>query len=299
MPPTRRDMPQQQSFYDKFGDQVQLVSIDIGGFYDLGSPKDAQVFLREQEITYPAGFSPSIDPIEAYNTGAIPAAVFITAEGNIFHTETRFPINEELLTDVVQQIVPLEAPTSSATPERSTIQIGDITITQYSAPPPLVINPDNRYVAMIRTNRGDMTLELFPKEAPITVNNFVFLAREGFYNGAVFHRVIRDFMIQGGDPQGTGRGGPGYQFEDEIVPSLVFDRPSLLAMGNAGPGTNGSQFFVTVVPTPHLNGLHTIFGTIIEGQDVLDAISTTATGAGDRPLEDVVIQTVEIQELEN
>src|SRR5213596_3194627 len=127
--------------------------------------------------------------------------------------------------------------------------------------------------AVMHTNHGDITLELFDEDAPKTVENFKKLAGDNFYNGVIFHRVIRDFMIQGGDPAGTGRGGPGYTFQDECPPTgPAFDRPGLLAMANAGPNTNGSQFFVTVVPTPWLNGKHTIFGEVTEGMDVVEAI---------------------------
>ena len=139
-------------------------------------------------------------------------------------------------------------------------------------------------------------IELLPGHAPKTVNNFVFLARDGFYDGGIFHRVIMGFMIQGGDPLGTGTGGPGYKFEDEIVPSVVFDRPYLLAMANAGPGTNGSQFFITVEETPHLNSGHTIFGRVIEGQDVALNISIVPANASYKPLEDVVIEGIDIEE---
>ncbi|AHI21432.1 peptidyl-prolyl cis-trans isomerase A [Corynebacterium vitaeruminis DSM 20294] len=165
----------------------------------------------------------------------------------------------------------------------------------------------------MHTNRGDITIELFGNHAPKTVENFVTLAdgsadyrtpnaqgtNEGpFYDGAIFHRVIDGFMIQGGDPTGTGRGGPGYQFADEFHPELRFDRAYLLAMANAGPGTNGSQFFITVVPTPHLNNHHTIFGEVTdaESQKVVDAIASTATDRMDRPVEPVVIESIEITE---
>ena len=162
--------------------------------------------------------------------------------------------------------------------------------------------------AILKTNRGDITLDLFPNHAPETVANFTGLAtgekayqtsngRTGkFYDGLVFHRVIKGFMIQGGDPVGNGTGGPGYQFKDEFHPELSFDRPYLLAMANAGPGTNGSQFFITVGATPHLNRRHTIFGEVADqaSRDVVDAIATTPTGAGDRPVEPVVIESVEI-----
>ena len=158
----------------------------------------------------------------------------------------------------------------------------------------MTIEADKSYTARLNTNLGTIEIELFSKEAPKTVNSFVFLAGEGFYDGVIFHRVIKDFMLQGGDPTGTGTGGPGYRFEDEIVASLVFDRPSILAMANSGPGTNGSQFFITLIPTPHLNGLHTIFGQVVGGQDVVDEISLVPTDSRDRPLEPVVIESIEI-----
>jgi peptidyl-prolyl cis-trans isomerase A (cyclophilin A) len=165
--------------------------------------------------------------------------------------------------------------------------------------------------ATLHTNRGDIKIALFGNHAPKTVANFVGLAQGTkeystqnasgstsgpFYDGAVFHRVIDGFMIQGGDPTGTGRGGPGYKFADEFHPELQFDKPYLLAMANAGPGTNGSQFFVTVGKTPHLNRRHTIFGEVVdpESQKVVDAIATTATDRNDRPNDAVVIESITI-----
>lgn len=138
---------------------------------------------------------------------------------------------------------------------------------RYDAPPPMTIDTEKSYTATIQTNKGDMVCELFPTDAPVTVNSFVFLAREGFYDGVTFHRVIPDFMIQGGDPTGTGSGGPGYQFEDEFS-----DRQhgtGALSMANAGPNTNGSQFFITHSPQPHLDGAHSVFGQLVDGMDVL------------------------------
>ena len=167
-------------------------------------------------------------------------------------------------------------------------------------------------IARLATNRGEIDIELFPNHAPVTVENFVGLA-EGtkeytdhetrqkttgrFYDGLVFHRVIPGFMIQGGDPQGTGTGGPGYDFKDEFHPDLRFDRPYLLAMANAGPGTNGSQFFITVGKTPHLNNKHTIFGEVASaaGREVVDAIASTPTDRRDLPTEPVVIESVTIE----
>jgi cyclophilin family peptidyl-prolyl cis-trans isomerase len=144
---------------------------------------------------------------------------------------------------------------------------------QYSRPPAMQIDPNKQYQAVFHTERGDFTVELFARQAPVTVNNFVFLAREGFYNGTTFHRVIRDFMAQGGDPTGTGRGGPGYQFADEPgALALKHDRSGILSMANAGPNTNGSQFFITFGPTPHLNGKHGVFGRVVSGMDVVNSI---------------------------
>ena len=152
--------------------------------------------------------------------------------------------------------------------------------------------------ATINTNKGAIVVELFDDQTPVTVGNFVKLSNDGFYNGVIFHRVIKDFMIQGGDPTGTGTGGPGYQFQDEIVSGLAFDKAGLLAMANSGPNTNGSQFFITTVPTPWLTGKHTIFGEVTEGQDIVVAISEAAAGARDKPIDDVVIESIVIEETE-
>src|SRR5213596_1899978 len=143
---------------------------------------------------------------------------------------------------------------------------------QWTSPPEMVIDPDKRYTAEIETSMGTMVAELDPASAPKTVNNFVFLAREGFYDGVIFHRVISNFMAQGGDPTGRGSGGPGYKFEDEFHPSLKHNQQGILSMANAGPNTNGSQFFITHVPTPHLDNRHTVFGQVVEGLDVLMSI---------------------------
>ena len=168
--------------------------------------------------------------------------------------------------------------------------------------------------ATIHTNHGDIVVNLFGNHAPLTVKNFIGLSdgsqewrhprtgevQEGpLYKDVIFHRIIRDFMIQGGDPLGQGIGGPGYQFKDEIHPELSFNKPYLLAMANAGPGTNGSQFFITTVETPWLNGRHTIFGEVADedSKKVVDAIEGVATGAMDRPVEDVVISSIDIKEL--
>ncbi len=143
---------------------------------------------------------------------------------------------------------------------------------QWKTAPAIQIDPKKKYFATIETNRGNIEIELFPQYAPKTVNNFVFLAREGFYDGVSFHRVISDFVIQGGDPTGTGRGGPGYNFEDETRSNPLKHETGVLSMANAGPNTNGSQFFITHSPQPHLNGKHTVFGKVINGMDVVNSI---------------------------
>jgi cyclophilin family peptidyl-prolyl cis-trans isomerase len=155
---------------------------------------------------------------------------------------------------------------------------------QYKSAPQMSIDSSKKYQATIKTNRGDIEIDLFADKTPNTVNNFVFLAREGYYDGVSFHRVLADFMVQTGDPTGTGRGGPGYQFGDEFDRALKHDAPGVLSMANAGPGTNGSQFFITHVPTPWLDGKHSVFGKVTKGQDVVDAIAQ-----GDK-MESVVIR---------
>lgn len=173
-----------------------------------------------------------------------------------------------------------------------------------------VVKKDQKMIAVFETNKGTFKVQLFPDKAPKTVENFVGLAegtkeftdpktgkptKKAFYDGLKFHRVIPNFMIQGGDPLGTGTGGPGYKFGDEFDPSLKHDKPGKLSMANAGPGTNGSQFFVTVAATPWLDGKHTIFGEVIEGMDVVSQISMARTGPMDRPVEDIVIKTLKIE----
>ena len=154
---------------------------------------------------------------------------------------------------------------------------------------------DNKLTARFTTTLGDFTVELFADKAPATVGNFVDLAKKGYYDGVIFHRVIADFMIQGGDPTGTGRGGPGYTIADEFHPDLRHDTPGILSMANAGPNTGGSQFFITVVPTPWLDGKHAIFGKVIDGYQVVEKISTVKTDWGNRPLEPVEIKSITVQ----
>jgi cyclophilin family peptidyl-prolyl cis-trans isomerase len=143
---------------------------------------------------------------------------------------------------------------------------------QWSKPPEMEIDPKKSYSATLHTDKGDIQIKLFADKTPRTVNNFVFLARQGFYDGTIFHRVINDFMAQGGDPLGSGTGGPGYRFADEFHPSLKHDKPGVLSMANAGANTNGSQFFITHVPTPWLDGKHSVFGQVSSGMDVLLSI---------------------------
>jgi cyclophilin family peptidyl-prolyl cis-trans isomerase len=164
---------------------------------------------------------------------------------------------------------------------------------QWSTAPVMQIDPKKKYTARLETAKGTMVIDLFADKAPSTVNNFVFLARQGFYDGLTFHRVIKDFMAQGGDPTGTGTGGPGYRFKDEFHPSLRHDVPGRLSMANAGPNTNGSQFFITHVPTPWLDQKHTIFGQVVEGMDVLLAIPPRDPGRQADPAVKISKLTIE------
>src|SRR5215207_4547202 len=171
-----------------------------------------------------------------------------------------------------------QEPSAVGTPETTTLQ--------YDAYPPMTIDVDKQYFALVKmANGGEFTIQLLPDKAPKTVNSFVFLARDGYFNGVTFHRVLDGFMAQGGDPTGTGMGGPGYEFENENS-DLSFDKPGVVAMANAGVDTNGSQFFITFVPTPQLNGSYTIFGQVIDGMDVVNVITrrdpdTNPSFAGD------------------
>ncbi|HEX9012272.1 MAG TPA: peptidylprolyl isomerase [Anaerolineaceae bacterium] len=169
---------------------------------------------------------------------------------------------------------------------------------QWPNPPAMAIDPKKSYSAVIHTDKGDIQVRLFADKAPRTVNNFVFLARQGFYDGTIFHRVIDDFMAQGGDPTGTGRGGPGYRFDDEFGPGLKHSKPGILSMANAGTqgghGTNGSQFFITTVPTPWLDGKHSIFGEVEKGMEVVNSIPARDPSRAGSPA--VTINSVTIEE---
>ena len=166
---------------------------------------------------------------------------------------------------------------------------------RYTAPPAMQIDPDKTYVAHFTTSRGKFDVRLFAKEAPVTVNNFVFLAREGYFDGTTFHRVIKDFMVQGGDPTGTGTGGPGYRIPDEVHPDLRHNRPGILSMANAGPNTGGSQFFITHTATPWLDGRHAVFGEVVEGMETVTAIRERDPQRDPEPGDR--IETVEIEEV--
>ena len=223
-----------------------------------------------------------------------------------YPTPTTRPIYTPSPAPVVKQPIEVLAPTlqppstsgskpaATAAPAKQLVDVGGVLIPQYSNAPPVSIDPEANYSAVIRTSMGNIEFELFAERSPVTVNNFVFLGNQGFYADMIFHRVIPNFMIQGGDPTGTGMHGPGYKFQDELAASLIFDQPGKLAMANSGPNTNGSQFFVTTVPTPHLNGLHTIFGRITRGQEVANAISLADTIAGNRPVTPIVILRIDI-----
>jgi len=165
---------------------------------------------------------------------------------------------------------------------------------RYSAPPAMVIDPQKHYTATFKTEKGDFVVELYADKVPRTVNNFVFLARDKFYDGVTFHRVIRDFMAQGGDPTGTGTGGPGYKFADEFHPNLKHNGPGILSMANAGPNTNGSQFFITHRATPHLDNKHSVFGKVVKGMDVVLSIPDRDPGRAAQP--GVKIISIEITE---
>lgn len=221
-------------------------------------------------------------------------AVAIPLAACVLETPEPAP-TQSIPTEAVAPTLPLQSGTVTASnPVKQQVDVGGVMITQYSSAPQVTIDPLTKYTAVIRTTAGNIEFELFAERAPVTVNNFIFLANEGFYNGVIFHRVIPSFMIQGGDPTGTGRGGPGYRFQDEFAASLIFDEPGKLAMANSGPSTNGSQFFVTTIPTPFLNGAHTIFGKVVHGQDVANAISLSATDPADRPVTPIVILRIDI-----
>ena len=178
----------------------------------------------------------------------------------------------------------------------SIIQANQLKNEQYDECPPMVIDPLKQYIATIETEKGDIVVELFPDVAPMTVNSFVFLSQDGWFDGVTFHRVLPGFMAQGGDPSGSGMGGPGYAFKNETTPDLSFDRKGLVAMANSGPDTNGSQFFITYAPVQRLDGGYTIFGEVIEGMEVAESITPRDPSQGGvLPPGDLII-TITIEE---
>jgi peptidyl-prolyl cis-trans isomerase B (cyclophilin B) len=196
----------------------------------------------------------------------------------------QLPWYRKKVTLIIAAIVAVSVVTIIALMLTGVIQMPDQQPRSYNSPIPMVIDITKKYSAVIKTARGDITLELYPKDAPVTVNNFVSLSRKGFYNGLTFHRVIPGFMAQGGDPSGNGTGGPGYKFQDEI--SQRTHVTGALSMANAGPNTNGSQFFICYAPQPHLNGKHTVFGQCVRGMDVLTKLVN-----GDKMIEVVITES--------
>ena len=191
--------------------------------------------------------------------------------------------------------IPYQGPSDYASLE-SIILANNLKDEQYSECPPMVIDPDKQYIATIQTEKGDIVLDLFPDVAPMTVNSFVFLAEDGWFDGVSFHRVLPGFMAQSGDPSGSGMGGPGYAFKNETNSDVTFDRQGILAMANSGPDTNGSQFFITYTATPHLDGGYTIFGEVVEGMDVVEALTPRDPSQGGvLPVGDKII-TISIEE---
>lgn len=186
-------------------------------------------------------------------------------------------------------------PTKDSSPATQTKETKPVSTKTYTQAPAVLPESDRiGKKAKFDTNQGSFTISLFGDKAPKTVSNFITLAKDGFYNGLIFHRVIDGFMIQGGDPEGTGRGGPGYQFADEFDPSLTFAKPGMLAMANSGPNTNGSQFFITVAPYTAGNNHYSIFGEVVDGADTVVKISKAQRDSSDKPISQVVINKIDI-----
>ena len=254
-------------------------------FLDIGPPDNCLKMLESNEVHDDATGQSRFDRRFECDGGGI--AVLEVRSSPVMHNSILLSIAHIVTSDEMQYLDLLFDGVEWASGQETAPK-------QYDAPPRLTVDTAASYTAIIRTSTGNIAVEFFAAATPITVNNFVFLANEGFFEWTIFHRVIPDFMIQGGDPTGTGTSGPGYQFEDEIVPGLVFDRPGILAMANSGPNTNGSQFFITTVATHHLNGNHTIFGKVLQGKDIADAISAMPTGPGNNHSQPITILRVEI-----
>lgn len=293
-------------------DNYRRALADIQAGLDL-NPRNLQAWLRagqlNQELGDVAGAIAAYEEVRALNTGeSVPAwqvdyllATLYRDAGNVDEAvaaATRAlgavpaesaPQIQTLLAELTGEAVPAPepAPPVSLEGERPLTQLAPAERNNiFQSPPPMTIDPAGTYEAVITTGKGKMRLILFADQAPLAVNSFIFLANQGFYDGTTFHRVLEGFMAQGGDPTGTGAGGPGYEFQNETSDSLSFDRPGILAMANAGPDTNGSQFFITFAPAPWLDGGYTIFGELVEGEDVLNALTlrdpeTNPTQPGD------------------
>lgn len=224
--------------------------------------------------------------------GIISLAILIGVVYSAFNraSQTKTQTEPQLTDEVLEEETLVES-----SEEEKTVKQEQANLKQYTKAPELNLKEGTDYKALIKTNMGEILVDLFEDKAPVTVNSFIFLANEGFYDGIIFHRIIKEFMIQAGDPLGVGVGGPGYQFEDEFNDAKLVD--GSLAMANSGPNTNGSQFFIVTIPeTPWLDGKHTNFGQVIEGLDVVHAIEDVNTDARDKPLEDVIIESIEIIE---
>jgi cyclophilin family peptidyl-prolyl cis-trans isomerase len=219
----------------------------------------------------------------------LPLAGIVVATGLLIFGVQSTPTKVDPMADVLQNL-------NKENPVSNNQNKGQATMDKTKMPVPTqIISPDKSYTAVFNTNLGSFKIKLYAKETPLTVNNFVYLAKNKFYDGLIFHRIIKDFMIQGGDPVGNGTGGPGYRFPDEKSNNKIVK--GSLAMANSGPNTNGSQFFiVTAEATPWLDGKHTNFGEVVEGLDIIEKIGVIKTGANDKPVETVLINTIEIIE---
>lgn len=248
--------------------------------------------------------------VEAFETWLRQEAITAGLDGNRFaadlessETAARMRSMYEAARDIGLQAVPLLIINGEPQPSfaidynsiESTISLIALSGRQFKECPPFTIDPAKQYIATLHTEKGDIVLQLYPDKAPLAVNSFVFLARQGWFNGVTFHRVLPGFMAQTGDPSGSGRGSPGYFFNNEIDPALKYDRPGLVGMANTGPDTNGSQFFITYAPAPHLNGGYTIFGEVLSGMDVLEQLTPRDPEQPNQPLGDILI-SVEIEE---
>lgn len=278
--------------------QAVIAADDQGHFWEMYN----SLFQKNDEWSglTPAAFEAWLkqEAVGAGSSGDQFAAALKSVE-----TVDRMQSMYEAARDIGLQAVPLVVINGEPQPSfaidynsiESTISLIALGDKQFTECPPFTIDPAKQYIATLHTEKGDVVLRLFPDTAPLAVNSFVFLARQGWFSGVTFHRVIPGFMAQTGDPSGSGRGGPGYFFKNEIVPGLKYDRPGLVGMANSGPDTNGSQFFMTFAPAPHLDGGYTIFGEVLSGMDVLEQLTPRDPEQANQPLGDTLI-SVEIEE---